>query len=490
VDSSDPSGNFLERILGDLLSMMGTNAPGSPGNSAPLELARTLAQGVATGGTPERNVDPVERIAFEDLARIAELHVTEITGLAPTPPGTTLEILATTPGIWARQTLEDWRFLLDAATTPKTASPPKARAPKAGSFEPRSPESTPAAPAEDSPRPSDDNTLGTSESTGSEPDLSDLSQLGEQNLEALRNLGSSEPPAVDTLGSLSSLGGPVGLGGLLGVGDLGGLSSLGQDPGELFARLMATMAPMLAATQIGSAVGHLAHSTLGQYDLPVPRPASGRIMIIPANVQRFAEEWSLPLDQVRLWVCLRELTAHAILSQPPVAARLRDLLTAVVRGISEDTARIANQLETLDPGDPEVLQRLLGNPGALLGGSPPVARRQAGEELSAAVSVVLGYIEHVLEIAGTRLLGGRTTLAEAWRRRQVDREESDRATELLLGLDLSATQVERGLAFVTGVIERAGDEGLSSLWTSAGALPTPSELDAPGLWLERIRLDS
>ncbi len=40
----------------------------------------------------------------------------------------------------------------------------------------------------------------------------------------------------------------------------------------------------------------------------------------------------------------------------------------------------------------------------------------------------------------------------------------------------------------SGVIDRAGEEGLTQLWTSADHLPTPSEVDAPGLWLERISL--
>jgi uncharacterized protein (DUF2342 family) len=38
------------------------------------------------------------------------------------------------------------------------------------------------------------------------------------------------------------------------------------------------------------------------------------------------------------------------------------------------------------------------------------------------------------------------------------------------------------------VVERAGEDGLAKLWSAARNLPTPSEVDAPGLWLERISL--
>ena len=38
------------------------------------------------------------------------------------------------------------------------------------------------------------------------------------------------------------------------------------------------------------------------------------------------------------------------------------------------------------------------------------------------------------------------------------------------------------------MVERAGEEGLARLWESDRTLPTPAEVDAPGLWLERIDL--
>jgi uncharacterized protein (DUF2342 family) len=38
------------------------------------------------------------------------------------------------------------------------------------------------------------------------------------------------------------------------------------------------------------------------------------------------------------------------------------------------------------------------------------------------------------------------------------------------------------------VIERAGLDGLNRLWTDESMIPTPAELEAPGLWLARIDL--
>jgi uncharacterized protein (DUF2342 family) len=77
-------------------------------------------------------------------------------------------------------------------------------------------------------------------------------------------------------------------------------------------------------------------------------------------------------------------------------------------------------------------------------------------------------------------------LSEALRRRRVEADTSDRFVERLFGLELSQRTYERGAAFIAGVVERSGTEGLSRLWESKRTVPTPNELDAPGLWLARI----
>jgi putative hydrolase len=414
-------GNFLEQILGDLLQLMGSSPPGG----ARVDLARTLAQGVASGGEPEGNVDPAERMRFEELAHVAELHVAELTGLPITSSGGTLEIAAVAPGAWAWQTVEDWRFLLEAMTA--EPSPPPGATDVSGAGEARG-----------APGP------------GSSADIDPSAGFG---------IAPHEPQ---------------------------------PGPADLLARWMATMGPMLAAMQLGSAVGHLARSTLGPYEIPIPRTAPARtnprLLLVPANVTRFAEDWSLDPDEVRLWVCLREVTSHAVLSRPHVADRMRELLVGVVQGMTDETAGLVDRLQGVDLSQPEALQGLIGDPTALMSLEPSPMRQRAADDLQAVVAALLGYVEHVLDLAATRLLGGRGAIAEAWRRRQVDRESAERAAELMLGLDLGPAQIDRGADFIRGVFERAGDEGLARLWSSRHTLPTPAEVDAPGLWLERIDL--
>ena len=39
---------------------------------------------------------------------------------------------------------------------------------------------------------------------------------------------------------------------------------------------------------------------------------------MPENVKAFADDWSLSLEETELWVCVHELTVHAVLRQPHV----------------------------------------------------------------------------------------------------------------------------------------------------------------------------
>jgi uncharacterized protein (DUF2342 family) len=58
----------------------------------------------------------------------------------------------------------------------------------------------------------------------------------------------------------------------------------------------------------------------------------------------------------------------------------------------------------------------------------------------------------------------------------------------LLGLELDRDHYEQGVAFCSGVVERAGVDGLNRLWEGPHMVPTAAELAAPGLWLARIEL--
>jgi putative hydrolase len=385
------------------MNMLGTNAPDQ------WEMTRSFALNVATGGEAEPNVEPVRRIQLEQLARVAELNVTEATGMPVSPDGRRLTCVPVGRGDWTLRALDSWRPILTVMAPPAGPIPP--------------------APAPDHIDPS----------AGEDP-----------------------------------------------TGGLAGL--LGQ--------WATAIGPMFFGLQVGSVVGHLSQRALGQYPVAIPWAPSDDLILVPANITSFAEDWSLPDEEALLWVCSRELASHSVLSRPAIRARMEELLADLAASSAAAQQDVAGRLSALGSPDAiqgtgmdlESLQGMFGDPEALLGELLTPETRRSSERLTAMAVVVDAYADHIAELVGQRLVGSHRQLAEAFYRRRIERGKGEEAAGALFGLDLDQAEVDRGRSFVSGVVERAGEEGLSKLWSSANNVPTPSEVDAPGLWLERISL--
>lgn len=386
-------------IFGDLAKLFTNQGPVN------WDVARQIGGFMAAEGQSEGNVDPIERIKLEELARVAELQIADFTGLATSTTGRSVSIRATTRSEWANVTLEAYRPLFEKL---------------AGSL-------------------------------GGAVQLP-LDDLG----------GPGDDP--------SGMGGPI--------------------PEEMLGNLMGVMAPMILGMQLGLMVGHLARNSLGQYDLPVPRPPTDELLVIVANLEAFGKDWSLPPDDLRLWVCLDSVAHHAVLGLPHVRQRLEELLFAYAAGFTPDPNALTERMSSIDPTDQGSWEHVFGDPESFLGSMESDAQRRIKPDLEALTSTIEGYVDYTMDEVGGRLIGSYGQLAEALRRRRVMANKGDRFVEKLFGLELSQKQYDRGEAFVRGVVERHGADGLTRLWSSAVELPTPSEVDAPGLWWERINLPS
>jgi putative hydrolase len=273
------------------------------------------------------------------------------------------------------------------------------------------------------------------------------------------------------------------------------LSTAGEDDDEpadattqLLGDLGKMLGPVLLGMQSGFMLGHLSRRALGQYDLPLPRLPADQLLVVPANLDAFADQWSLVPDDFRLWVCLKEVTHHAVLGRPHVRARLEHLINEYVSRFEVDPEALEASLGNLDPTDAAGLQAVLGNPETLLGAMRSPGQQETLTRIETLTAVIEGYVDHVMDTTGRGLIGSYSQLTEALRRRRVEATDGERFAARLLGLELGRGQYEKGTTFVRGVVERAGEEGLSRLWLTERELPTPAELDAPGLWLARIDL--
>jgi putative hydrolase len=257
----------------------------------------------------------------------------------------------------------------------------------------------------------------------------------------------------------------------------------------MMSQMFTALSPMLVSTSAGSMLGHLGQRALGQYDLPIPRTGD-EVLVVASSIDAAAEEWGVPVDELRLWVLLHELTAHAVLSVPHVRARLEALLLDFASAFRPNTEAIdekfgsitdLNQLQELSEtmSDPDVVLSLLRSPTHDL----------LVPQLDALVAAVLGFVDHTVATMARGLIASHDTIRNRFRQRWIDVAPADRFMERLLGLEIDGSTLGRGDRFIAGIVERAGDEGLRRLWADELDLPTAAEVDAPGLWLARIGHD-
>jgi putative hydrolase len=266
--------------------------------------------------------------------------------------------------------------------------------------------------------------------------------------------------------------------------------STDADPfAQMMAGLNRMLAPAMLGMSVGSLVGNLARRAFGVYDLPIPR-ATPSLVFVPPTIDTFAGDWSIPVDEMRMWVISHELAGLTLFGVDHIADHLRTLVRRHVGAFRPDPSAIADKLGSLgvDQSDPmAAMQNVFSDPEILLGAVRSPEQLAMEPEIDAAVAVTIGVIDWVVDAVAVRVIGGEALrIAEAVRRRRADASPDDLFVERLLGIRLGAHQTSRGKSFVQGVVDRAGEHGLAPLFTDASAVPTPNEIEAPGLWLARV----
>ena len=107
----DPFGGIP--FMGELMKMF-------QGRSGGGDVARQLARTIANDGQTEPNVEPVDRMAVEELVRVAELQVASATGLAVSRGGP-LTVEVGNRGQWADRTIDDYRPLFETLSSSMAA---------------------------------------------------------------------------------------------------------------------------------------------------------------------------------------------------------------------------------------------------------------------------------------------------------------------------------------------------------------------------------
>jgi putative hydrolase len=410
VSSSNPLGGDVPFF--DFNSLLG----GLSG-ADPWKAATEIAMSIASDGGSEHNIDPAIRLAVEDLARVAELHVQQAAGVR-LPPDT--RVSAVTKSVWAAQSVAAYRPFFER--------------------------------------------FGEALSASMEAETSTfMTELGGDQGD---DLEPADSPSGDPMADM-----------------------VGLFPAQMMSQLFSTLGPMLVSTSAGSMIGHLGRQALGQYDLPIPRSGS-EVLVVPGNIDETAIEWDVPANDLRLWVLVHDLVAHAVLSVPHVKARLEALLLDFASAFRPNQQAIAERFGTItDIAQMQQLSEDIGNPDVVLSLMRSPAHDLLVPQLDALVAAILGFVRHTVAEITDGLVMSRARIEERIWERWTDVAPADRFMERLLGLEIDEQTLNRGRNFIDGIVDRTGEVGLIRLWGDELDLPTAAEVDAPGLWLARIGLD-
>jgi coenzyme F420 biosynthesis associated uncharacterized protein len=254
--------------------------------------------------------------------------------------------------------------------------------------------------------------------------------------------------------------------------------------GPLAGALRAGAAATLAA-EAGLVMGYLSSRVLGQYDVSLlGADTEPRLLFVGSNLDGAVHDLEVDADSFGRWICAHELT-HVFQFQG--VHWLREHMSGLLR---QYVATLEVRIESGSAGglpslpDPARLVEAFREGGlAALVQSPE--QRALMEEIQAAMSVIEGYSEHVMDAIAAEVIPGHELLREAMDRRRRSRSAPQRVIERLLGFDVKLRQYELGKKFADAVVAAGGIEALNRVWGSPEALPSSGELLHPRQWLER-----
>src|SRR2546425_55299 len=224
---------------------------------------------------------------------------------------------------------------------------------------------------------------------------------------------------------------------------------------------------------LGLMLGLLARRVLGQYDPALlgrePVETSSLILVEP-NVQAWAQKDRLPIDELRRWLAMHEMThAWEFKAHPWLQQYLEGLLKQVLVGRLGDSQR---------PSRLELIRTLT------------IGVRQqwkAISKLQAVMSLLEGYSNLVMNEVGRRQLPHFALLEGAYRRRQEQRTPLERAFLRLTGLEMKMRQYVLGERFCREVRDAGGQPLLARVWEGPALVPTLGEVQRPQLFIQTAR---
>ena len=269
-----------------------------------------------------------------------------------------------------------------------------------------------------------------------------------------------------------------------------------QVPVGMIATLLRSFIGSLMATQLGQSIGGLAGTVTGIHDVGLPLVDPVYPALVPQNIEEWARDLDIPIDEVRIFHALRESAGARLFSHNPwLVSYIRSAVTDYARGIHIDIDAIQRQAQELfessapnsgefDPTNPESFSMAL-NEGVFTPEESP-AQRAALVKLETVLALVDGWSECVVTLAAGNRLPNISALEETLRRRRATSAPTQQLFSNLFGLQVSPRLAREATAFWRAVGELRDLQSRDQIWS--GILPTAEDLLTPESYLSSIEI--
>ncbi|WP_168581980.1 zinc-dependent metalloprotease [Gephyromycinifex aptenodytis] len=284
---------------------------------------------------------------------------------------------------------------------------------------------------------------------------------------------------------LEQLGGAEGLSQMPGLPP-GMALPAGMDLSAMFGQMepmLARMSSSMFGAQIGRAVGTLAGHVLTGTEVGLPL-LHDTVVLLPANIEEFAQGLEIDAAQVRLYLAVRETARVRLFADVPwVGPQLVAAVQAYARDISIDTEGIEAKVAGIDPTDPQAMQDALTD--SLFSNERSEAQKAALTRMETLLALVEGWVDVVSDRACAPHLPQADALGEAMRRRRATGGPAEQLFSQLVGLELRPRRLRDAANLWAALEDAGGAAARDAAWAHPDLAPTAGDLDDPLGYVER-----
>ena len=267
-----------------------------------------------------------------------------------------------------------------------------------------------------------------------------------------------------------------------------GESPEGQPPIEMITMLLRSFIGTMIATQLGQSIGTLASSVTGAHDVGLSLLDPAHPVVIPENIENWANELEIPKSEVFIFHALREgAVARLFANNPWLVSYIQSAIVEYGKGIHIDIEAIQRQaqsaFENMQENTEENIEKNMtfALENGIFTPEESPAQKIALAKLETVFALIDGWTDEVTALAAGDRLPAIEQLRETLRRRRAAASPAQQLFSSMLGLEVSPKLTREASAFWKKIREVKSIAERDQIWS--GLLPTAEDLLSPEKFL-------